>query len=60
MRPGLTESPLNPLPPVIWLLTLPVIATEAIFALGGIGLIGGAEGVGLRLTAIRMAALPPS
>ncbi|WP_282602766.1 rhomboid family intramembrane serine protease [Paracoccus sp. PARArs4] len=59
MRPGLTESPLNPLPPVIWLLTLPVIATEAIFALGGIGLIGGAEGVGLRLTAIRMAALPP-
>lgn len=59
MRPGLTESPLNPLPPVVWLLTLPVIATEALFALGAAGLIGGAEGVGLRLTAIRMTALPP-
>ncbi|MBU2956767.1 rhomboid family intramembrane serine protease [Paracoccus sp. 1_MG-2023] len=59
MRPGLTESPLNPLPPVIWLLALPVIASEAIFALGGVGLIGGAEGVGLRLGAINMTALPP-
>ena len=46
MRSSLPESPLNPLPPVIWLLTLPVIASEAVFALGGAGLIGGAEGVG--------------
>ncbi|MBM3604329.1 MAG: rhomboid family intramembrane serine protease [Alphaproteobacteria bacterium] len=59
MRPGLTESPLNPLPPVIWLLALPVIASEAVFALGSAGLVGGAEGVGLRLSAIRMAAFPP-
>lgn len=59
MRSSLPESPLNPLPPVIWLLTLPVIASEAVFALGGAGLIGGAEGVGLRLSAIRMAAFPP-
>ncbi|MFC0199343.1 rhomboid family intramembrane serine protease [Paracoccus rhizosphaerae] len=59
MRPGLTESPLNPLPPVIWLLALPVIASEAVFALGSAGLIGGAEGVGLRLSAIRMTAFPP-
>lgn len=59
MRQGLTESPLNPLPPVIWLLTLPIIAAEALFALGQAGLIGGAEGVGMRLNAIRMTALPP-
>ncbi|WP_378943681.1 rhomboid family intramembrane serine protease [Paracoccus sp. R86501] len=59
MRQGLTESPLNPLPPVIWLLTLPVIASEAVFALGQAGLIGGAEGVGMRLNAIRMTAFPP-
>ena len=59
MRHGLTESPLNPLPPVLWLLTLPVIATEAIFALGAAGLVGGAQGAGLRLSAINMAALPP-
>ncbi|MEO1909420.1 MAG: rhomboid family intramembrane serine protease [Paracoccus sp. (in: a-proteobacteria)] len=59
MRQGLTESPLNPLPPVIWLLTLPVIASEAAFALGQAGFLGGAEGVGLRLNAIRMTALPP-
>lgn len=59
MRPGLTESPLNPLPPVIWLLALPVIASEAIFALGGAGLIGGAQGIGLRLSAIGLTAFPP-
>lgn len=59
MRSGLTESPLNPLPPVIWLLVLPVVASEAVFALGTAGLIGGAEGVGLRLSAIRLAAFPP-
>ncbi|WP_410217582.1 rhomboid family intramembrane serine protease [Paracoccus sp. (in: a-proteobacteria)] len=59
MRSGPPVSPLNPLPPVIWLLTLPVIASEAVFALGTTGLIGGAEGVGLRLSAIRMTAFPP-
>lgn len=59
MRPGLTQSPLNPLPPVLWLLALPIIVTEAAFALGRAGLIGGAEGVGLRLSAIRLAAFPP-
>ena len=59
MRTGLPESPLNPLPPVIWLLILPAIVTEAAFALGRTGLIGGAQGVGLRLDAINAAAFPP-
>lgn len=56
---GLTQSPINPLPPVIWLLVLPVIAIEAVLALGQAGFIGGAQGVGLRLDAIRFAAFPP-
>ena len=59
MRSGLTESPLNPLPPVIWLLALPAIASEALFALGRAGFVGGAEGVGMRLSAIRLTAFPP-
>jgi membrane associated rhomboid family serine protease len=58
-RSGLTQSPLNPLPPVIWMLALPVIAIEAVVALGQAGIIGGAQGVGLRLDAIRVAAFPP-
>ncbi|MFN3525926.1 MAG: rhomboid family intramembrane serine protease [Paracoccus sp. (in: a-proteobacteria)] len=58
-RSGLTQSPLNPLPPVIWMLALPVIAIEAVLALGQAGIIGGAQGIGLRLDAIRLAAFPP-
>lgn len=59
MRDGLTESPLNPLPAVIWLLALPVIASEALFGLGRMGLIGGAEGVGLRLAGMQLTAFAP-
>ncbi len=59
MRDGLTQSPLNPLPLAVWLLTLPVIASEAVFALGRAGFIGGPEGVGLRLTAMQMTAFAP-
>lgn len=56
---NLTQSPLNPLPPVLWALALPVIVLELVFALGQWGVIGGAQGVGLRLEAIQMAAFPP-
>lgn len=59
MRPGSMQSPINPLPPVIWLLALPVIAVEAVLWLGSQGFIGGAQGAGLRLDAIRFAAFPP-
>ena len=54
MREGLTESPLNPLPLAVWLLALPIIACEAVFALGQAGIIGGAQGVGMRLSAMQM------
>lgn len=59
MRQGLNESPLNPLPLAVWLLALPVIASEAVFALGRIGLIGGAEGIGLRLSGMQLTAYAP-
>lgn len=59
MRQAMPESPINPLPAVVWLLVLPIAAGEAVFALGRIGLIGGAQGVGLRLSAMQMAAFAP-
>lgn len=59
MRDGLNESPLNPLPMAVWLLALPIIASEAVFGLGRLGLIGGAEGIGLRLSAMQMTAFAP-
>ena len=43
MRPGYDESPLNPVPPVIWALVLPMIAFEAYFGLGQLGFIGGGQ-----------------
>lgn len=50
---------MNPLPPVIWLLALPVIAMEAVVSAGAAGIAGGAEGVGWRLQSMeRFAFLP--
>ena len=59
MREGMNESPINQLPWVVWLLTLPMIASEAIFALGRVGLIGGAQGITLRSNAIQLTAYEP-
>lgn len=59
MQDGMNESPLNPLPAAVWLLVLPIIASEAVFGLGRLGLIGGAEGVGLRLAGLQMTAFAP-
>lgn len=53
MRPGFDESPLNPVPPVIWLLVLPIIALEAYFGLGQLGFLGGGQpGAGLAMRQI--------
>lgn len=46
-------SPLNPLPGVVWLLILAVVAVEAVLSAAGWGLIGGARGVGWRMAAIQ-------
>lgn len=59
MQQGINESPLNPLPAVVWLLAMPIIASEAVFGLGRLGLIGGADGVGLRLSGLQMSAYAP-
>ena len=46
-------SPVNPLPPVVWVLFLALAGVEAAFALGERGLTGDPTAVGWRLTAIR-------
>ena len=55
----LNAPPLNPLPPVVWLLALPMIALELMFSLGDAGVIGGPAAVGWRTTAIEQYGLWP-
>lgn len=45
--------PFNPLPPVVWLLALPVVAIEALLSAGARGLVGGPSAVGWRIEAIQ-------
>ncbi len=45
-------SPINPLPPVVWLLVLPVFLVELVLSAGARGIIGGPGAVGWRLAAI--------
>lgn len=53
MRPGYDESPLNPVPAVVWALVLPMIACEALFGLASLGFVGGgAPGSGLAMRQI--------
>ena len=51
--------PLNPLPPIVWMLALPLIAIEVVLNLGERGLVGGPQAIGWRLQAMeRFAAFP--
>ena len=59
MNHGAHHGPINPLPVVVWWLALPIVAAEAVFALGQFGLLGGADGVGFRLAGMRQAAFAP-
>lgn len=43
--------PINPLPGMLWLILLAVALPEALFTLGGLGVIGGPEAAGWRLEA---------
>ena len=52
-HPDHNAPPLNPIPPVVWLMVLPVVAVELIFGAGARGLVGGAEAIGWRLQAVR-------
>lgn len=52
-------APVNPLPPVVWALALPMIALEVIFSMADAGLIGGAQAIGWRIAAIENFGLFP-
>jgi membrane associated rhomboid family serine protease len=53
MNKDITAPPLNPLPPVVWLLALPMVAVELVLSLGaGTGFFG-PQAVGWRSTAIQ-------
>lgn len=51
--------PLNPLPAVVWVLALPMIAMEVVLSLGSSGLAGGMEGAGWRLQALERFVFSP-
>ena len=51
--------PLNPLPPVVWLLALPMIGLELVLSLADRGLVGGAAAVGWRAQALSRLAFSP-
>lgn len=50
---------LNPLPPVVWLLVLPVIAVEAVVSAGASGLMADPSAIGWRLDAVQRFAFSP-
>jgi membrane associated rhomboid family serine protease len=51
--------PINPLPPVVWILALPIIAMELVLSLAERGLVGGPQAVGWRLLAAEQFAVFP-
>jgi membrane associated rhomboid family serine protease len=60
MREGYDQSPLNPLPAVVWLLLIPVVAMELVVSAGSLGLAGGPTGIGWRQDALQQFALAPA
>ena len=59
MQTDHNAPPLNPLPWIVWLLALPIIAMEAVISLASYGIVGGATGIGWRLQAIERFAFSP-
>ena len=59
MREGYDAPPLNPIPGVVWLILLPIVAMELVVSAGTLGLAGGATGVGWRQEALQRFALSP-
>jgi membrane associated rhomboid family serine protease len=53
------EAPLNPLPVIVWVLVLPLVAMELVLSLGSFGLVGGPQAIGWRLQAVERFALFP-
>ncbi|MFM7332847.1 MAG: rhomboid family intramembrane serine protease [Tabrizicola sp.] len=59
MDPDKNAPPLNPLPPIVWVLSLPLIAMEVVFQLQAAGLAGPAQGSNWRTEAFFRFALSP-
>lgn len=59
MHKDLNAAPINPLPWVVWLICLPLIAMEAVLSAGGSGVVGGPEAIGWRLEALQRFAFSP-
>lgn len=59
MREGYDESPLNPIPGVVWLVLLPLVAMEIVVNAGALGVAGGADAIGWRQDALQRFALSP-
>ena len=58
--PAPMESPINPLPWVVWAMVLPMAALEAMFSAAEAGLVGGAQGIGWRVAALEDYAVWPA
>jgi membrane associated rhomboid family serine protease len=59
MDPDHNAPPLNPLPWVVWVLALPLIAMEVVLSLGEAGVVGGPQAIGWRLQAVERFGLFP-
>ena len=59
MDPDQSAPPLNPLPWVVWVLALPLIAMEVVLSLGEAGVVGGPQAIGWRLQAVERFGLFP-
>lgn len=57
---GQIESPINPLPWVVWAMVAPMVALEMMFNLAEAGVIGGQQGVGWRVAALEQYAVWPA
>lgn len=53
------EPPVNPIPPVVVVLTLVIVLVEAAFSLASAGIVGGRTGIGWRLNGLNDYALNP-
>lgn len=59
MDPDHNAPPLNPLPWIVWVLALPMIAMEVVLSLGAAGVLGGPQAIGWRLQAVERFGLFP-
>ena len=55
----LNAPPLNPLPPIVWIVALPIIAMELVLSAGQYGIAGGPDAIGWRSIAVQNLAFSP-